>query len=82
MMGAAALVTVGFVVKKRWKYMEGGKEKTKTKDVSQVFTSRSAAATFRDLAEKSYRANPVKDEFLVEFYVSDKDGKDGLPAGL
>lgn len=71
-------VTIGFIVRKRWK--EG--ERTREKTVSTLFSSMGAANAFRELAEKSYAEKPIEGEANVEFYATNDIGSDNLPAGL
>ncbi len=80
---AAPLVTLGWVVKRRYRKTPNGRHFDKV--ISTIFSSQSTAETFRRFAEQNHQQRapePEPTELDVEFFVTNEIGVDGLPAGL
>ena len=74
---ATTAVTLGWLVKKRYRDAQG---KERIKSISKRMISESAAGTFRDIAAKGY--TPVEGESQVEFFVTEDLGFDDIRANV
>jgi len=72
----APLVTIGFVVKRRYRKEQGGRQRRYESRVSQRFMSRAAAEDFRNLAERVHE--PQEGELDVRYFVTNDIGVDGI----